>query len=348
MIQRKGNTSSPAGADKEGFVRVGPLAALPGLARELGTDPDPLIRGVGLRPDQFADPDTEIPFVVASRLLARIVSATGCEHLGLTLGTRSPLSSLGLPGFMLRNAPDVGSALRTLVRHLSLHDEGGEPIVQLRGSVVQLGYLVHQPGAEATDQIYDLSAAICCNLMREICGPNWHPLQVLLPRRPLVDIAPYKEFFRAPVRFNADEMAVVFESRWLDQPVSGADPLLYRHLEREAVERHQTRRRDLVSQLRWTIRRLLMEQRCSSERVARELHLHPRQLDRRLKVADTGYRKELAAIRFEMARQFLVDTEMPIAKIARSLDYADTTTFARAFKRWSGVAPGAWRTGLKK
>jgi AraC-like DNA-binding protein len=348
LIQRKGDNSSPAGADRVGLVRVGPLAALPGLVRELGADPDLLIRGVGLRPDQFADPDTEIPFIVASRLLAQAVSATGCEHLGLTLGTRSPLSSLGLPGFMLRNAPDVGSALRTLIRHLSLHDEGGEPIVQLRGSVVQLGYLVHQAGAEATDQIYDLSAAICCNLMREICGPNWHPVQVLLPRRALVDMTPYKQFFRAPVRFNANEMAVIFESKWLDQPVSGADPLLYRHLEREAAERHQTRQRDLVSQLRWTLRRLLLEQRSSSERVARELHLHPRQLDRRLKAAGTSYRKELEAIRFEMARQFLVDTDMPIAKIARSLDYADTTTFARAFKRWSGVAPSAWRSNLNR
>lgn len=69
-------------------------------------------------------PDAEIDYVAGSRLLARCVEATGCEHIGLLLGERSVPSLLGIAGFMLQTAPDVGTALGDLVRHLDLHDRG--------------------------------------------------------------------------------------------------------------------------------------------------------------------------------------------------------------------------------
>ena len=344
LMERKGRSRPPQGNAHVAYVRVGPLAALPGLTLELGADPELLARETGLDPTLLADPDVEIPYLAASGFIARCVEATGCQHLGLLLAQRSPASSLGLPGFMLRNAPDVGTALRTLLRNLSLHDQGGEVTLHLRGDSVSLGYVIHEPAAEAADQIYDLCLGISCNIMREICGAHWQPEQVLLPRKPPPDTRLHKAFFRAPMSFNATEAAVVFGSRCLDSGIAGADPLLYRHLEREAAEQHHSRRRDLVDQLRWTLRRLLVERRCSGAQAAKELRLHPRTLDRRLRAERTSYRAELERVRFDMARQFLSDTDMSIAKIATTLDYADTTTFARAFKRWSGATPSAWRS----
>lgn len=42
-------------------------------------------------------------------------------------------------------------------------------------------------------------------------------------------------------------------------------------------------------------------------------------------------------------RQLLRDTSLPIADIASSVDCADASAFTHAFKRCSGVSPGAWR-----
>jgi len=39
----------------------------------------------------------------------------------------------------------------------------------------------------------------------------------------------------------------------------------------------------------------------------------------------------------------LKDTDADVGHIASMLDYADTSAFARAFRRWSGTTPSRWR-----
>jgi AraC-like DNA-binding protein len=77
--------------------------------------------------------------------------------------------------------------------------------------------------------------------------------------------------------------------------------------------------------------------------IARLFKLHRRTLNRRLRALGTSFKVLIEEARYDVARQLLRDTSLPIADIAASLDYADAAAFTRAFKRWSGVSPGAWR-----
>lgn len=324
-------------------VRVGPLTGVPAVLRELGHQPGSIFGSAGFELSQFADPDTQISYVAASRLLACCVAATGCPHFGLLVGERAAPSSLGVAGFMLHAAPDVGSALRGLVQHLDLHDQGGVPTLHIKGDTTLLGYAILQPGAQATGQIYDLAIALACNIMRGLCGERWNPGEVLLSRQPPADLAPYRQFFRAPLRFNAEQSAVVFASRWLDRKIPGSDPLLHRHLQQEATELHAQTDKNIVGALRRLLRKSLLDQNCTLSDVARQLCIHERTLNRRLQEEGTSFRRELDDIRYAMARQLLSDSAMPIARIATTLNYADASAFSRAFKRWTGSTPAQWR-----
>ena len=77
--------------------------------------------------------------------------------------------------------------------------------------------------------------------------------------------------------------------------------------------------------------------------VADQLHIHERTLNRRLQEEGSSFRRELEAVRYEVAKQLLADSEIPLSKIASALHYADATAFSRAFKRWSGTTPSRWR-----
>ena len=123
------------------------------------------------------------------------------------LGERAGPSSLGLAGFLMMNAPDVGRALEDLVHYLSLHDRGGVATFEVRNGTALLGFTVIEPETQAVDQICDLSMAVARNLMRGLCGPKWVPSQVLLPRKPPADPTPWTRVFqftgsvqRRPVR----------------------------------------------------------------------------------------------------------------------------------------------------
>jgi len=327
------------------FVRIGPLMSIPAVLQELGHEPGPIFDSTGLKPVQFTDPDFEIPYIDAGRLLASCVAVTGCRHFGLLVGEHAGPSSLGIAGFMLCSAPDVGSALRGLVQHLDLHDQGGVPTLQVSGGATQLGYDIVLPGVEAANQICELSMAIGCNIMRGLCGKGWNPVEVQLSTRQPQNLAPYRRFFRAPIRFNAEQNAVVFPTRWLDHQIPSADALLHRHLEKEAAELHNLRNSDtdIAGNLRRLLRKSLVARQCTVTDLARQLHIHERTLNRRLREEGTSFRRELDAIRYEMARHFLVESAMPITRIARALNYADVSTFSRAFKRWAGMTPAQWR-----
>jgi len=328
----------------EGSVRVGPLVGIVTVMRELGVDPENVFEQFGFTTVQFEDPDFEISYVTASRLLACCAKATQCPHFGLLVGKHARPSSLGVPGFLLLNAPDVGTALSALVQNLDLHDQGGVPVVDIQGSSTFLGYVIHQARVEATDTIYDISIAIGCCIMRSLCGASWNPAEVLFSRRPPADLRPYRQFYRAPLQFDMDRNAIVFPSHWMNHRIPGADTLLHRHLEREADQLHKLRQANITSDTRRLLRTSMMTGNCTISDIAAQLCMHERTLHRRLREEGTSFQLELDAVRYDVARQLLAGSAMPIARIAETLNYSGVSAFNRAFKRWAGFTPAYWRT----
>jgi AraC-like DNA-binding protein len=95
------------------------------------------------------------------------------------------------------------------------------------------------------------------------------------------------------------------------------------------------------------VRDLLVEQLCAHQadmtRVARAFGLSRRSLRRRLEAEGSSYRaivKEALAI---VAKQYLRDKRLTIQETAYEMGFADPTTFHRAFKRWTGKTPSAYR-----
>lgn len=346
MVDRAKSTSGQVRgpyAPAVGTVRAGPVAGLAQLVRDLGHDPRPIFASQGLTLEDFTDPDAEISFLRAGKLLASCAWETGCPHLGLLLGQRISSSSLGLPGYLLHTARDVRAALVDLVRYFDLHDRGAVLTLHADEGMTHLGYAIYLPDVPGTAQIYDLSIAAECNVMRSLCGDGWNPSEVRLARGVPEDVAHYRHFFRAPIRFDADRSALVFPTRWLDHPLSSANPMLHRHLEKEAESLHAEQPRDLVRQLRELLRGALATRKADAPHVAGQLGLHERTLNRRLRQAGTSFRRELKAVRYQMAQELLANTRLPLSRIASALNYADTSAFIRAFRQWSGMSPAAWR-----
>jgi AraC-like DNA-binding protein len=319
------------------------MANIPSVLRSLGHEPGPIIARSGFTLTQFEDPDIRVSYVAASKLLACCKAATGCEHFGLLTGERSIPSHLGIAGYLVQSAPDVGTALRSITKYLDLHDQGGLPVFASSGNRSLLGYAIHLPDVKAADQIYDLAVAVACNIMRSLCGSNWNPTEVLLARKSPRDLTPYKRYFRAPLRFNAEESAIAFPSRWLSHQPSTADPLLQQYLEMEANNLHAKQHVDVTETVHRLLRQCLTSRQCTAAGIADQLGMHERTLYRRLQQAGTSFRQELERVRQTVSQQLLSGTTATLEEIATSLGYADASAFSRAFKQWSGITPAQWR-----
>ena len=328
----------------EGCLRVGPLVEVPQVLRELGVDPVEAISNAGLDMTLFDDPENMIPFTAVGRLLKWCVARTQCPDFGLLIGQRSGPDCMGIVGCLAQHLPDVGSALRSLILHLHIHDRGATPLLSVEQGVAMLSYLIYQQEVESSNQIYDGAMAITFNIMRALCGPAWLPTEVLFSHRPPDDIRPYRRFFQAPLRFDMEQTALVFPAQWLDRAVTGADPLLRQQFEQRIAALENLDPRDLVGQLRCVLRTLLITHRSSLDQVAQLFLMHRRTLNRRLEKQNYTFQRLVNEVRYEIARQLLDNTHLDMSQIAATLDYADASAFTRAFRRWSGTTPTAWRS----
>lgn len=332
----------------DGAVRMASLLRLPALLAAMGADPDGVIRAGGGDPAAFDDPDKTMPFPVLGRLLDHCARATGCPHLGLELGRRAGLDALGVLGEIAQTAPDLGSALRFFILHLHLHDRGAVPLLWERGDQAMLGYVIHWPDVPGTEQIYDGTVAIIYNILKSLAGPGWRPNGVWLHRPPPEDKAPYRDHFQTRLHFAAQHAAVGFRAEDLRRPLPGSDALAYAAGLREVEALEAFRDVDLHEHIQRVLRRLLIAGAPASELrlepVAALFGLHVRTLNRRLRAEGTSFKALLDETRYRIARQLLRDTQLPMQELAITLGYADVTAFIRAFRRWSGVSPTAWRS----
>ena len=79
------------------------------------------------------------------------------------------------------------------------------------------------------------------------------------------------------------------------------------------------------------------------EDVARELHMSPRTLQRRLQDSGSSFQRVLDEARRQMARYYLRNSVLELNEAAYLLGYEDANSFARAFRGWEGMPPGHWR-----
>jgi len=330
-----------------GEVRMAPILGIPGLLAELGLDPERLIAEAGLDPALFDNPDNIIPFADLGRFVALCTERTHCPHLGLLVCRNAGLDILGLVGELARHSPDVGTALRNIILYLHLHDSGAIPILSIHDGRVMLAYSIHQPGVPGTEQIYDGAIANAFNVIKALAGPDWEATEVLLYRPQPVDCKPYRQFFRTRLVFDAEYSVLVFSASWLDRKLDSADALVHSRIMQEIESLEAQGAGDLVTQLRRVLRRMLVvsarQGETRMEQIADLFAMHRRTLNRRLRARGTSFRVLIEEARYDIDRQLLRDTGLPVSDIAAALDYSECSAFVRAFRRWSGTSPTAWR-----
>jgi AraC-like DNA-binding protein len=99
----------------------------------------------------------------------------------------------------------------------------------------------------------------------------------------------------------------------------------------------------LSEDLRRVLRTELLRDTCSASGIARLFSMHRRTLNRHLNSEGLAFRRVVAEIRYEIACELLENTEMALGQIAAVLRYSELSAFTRAFRRWSGQTPSAWR-----
>lgn len=109
------------------------------------------------------------------------------------------------------------------------------------------------------------------------------------------------------------------------------------------MPRRTSHRSLALARVRAVVAALTLSSSVSLERAAAQLGTSPRTLQRRLCAAGTRFGKIVEQTRLGIAGALLRKTELSVQEIAGRMGYSTSSGFARAFGRWSGQSPSAYR-----
>lgn len=147
------------------------------------------------------------------------------------------------------------------------------------------------------------------------------------------------------VRFNQAACALYFDARLLALPVVQSGEDLRRFLN-EAPENLLNRYKDaslLTERIRRFLRMHLGGELPTLDVIAERLHMSPRSLRRHLMDEGKHFQDIKDELRRDVAIEYLERVDLPLQEIALRLGFSEVSTFHRAFKKWTGVAPGEYR-----
>ena len=331
------------GLPPDGTTRIGVVRHLPEVLREFGVEVRDALDAAGVPRDIFSDPDNTIDFALFQQLLATCEQLTGCDHIPFLAGQRTRLADFGLAGRAARCGATAGEGLHRFVNYFNLHISATTISLVSYGGFTRLVYVITVRNIVDAQHLQQGALAVAFNVLQDLFGRHWLPSVVTFATRAPTNLRPFHQFFRAPLRFDSDESAIIFEQHWLDRPQPPVDPTFRAQVDAEVRERQAAMLGDFPATVRRAVRKQLIIGTGRMDDVAAAFGMHRRTLDRHLRKHGLHYGELMASVEEEIARQLLRETDLQVQQVAESLHYSSAANFATAFRRWTGMTPSEYR-----
>lgn len=338
--------------EKIAFV---PLPSWIQAAARCGFAIDPILREIGVRVDGIRLNEVSVSLAQSSRLIESCVARSEAarargEHFPFVFGESFAFGSIPEIETYLATCTTLRKALRALdwvselmsqSLRMTLHESSR--YAQLR---IDLGD--YQAWPAPTRYFTEAWLASMLRFTRTLIGRN--AVERVLVRHAAPDYGElYARHFAAEVRFEQPYNAIVLPRELLDQPLFGALPELHRQAE-VSIEQRVSRLTSQVG-ISGQLERLFGERPAllslGIEGSAEQLGMQVRTLQRRLQSEGESFAALQARLRFRQASKLLRETELDLDSISERLGFSERRAFTRAFSRWAGMSPSAFRRSPK-
>jgi AraC-like DNA-binding protein len=322
------------------FVRS---ALEPARARGLDADVDALLREAGIAPALLRAPHSRVTAHSFAVLLLGLARLLDDELFGLD-ARRMKVGSFAMLGHLLVDCDSLGDALRRMARFFNLilddfHCRLDSDDVQAR--------LVIAPAAGRAPAAFGYEALLAMQYGLA-CWLGGRRLPVLsaafaYPAPPCG--AEYARIYSENLRFDQAETVIAIARAHLELPVVQDRRTLkqfLRHAPGNIVLKYRNRE-GLAAQVRQRLRAAEPAAWPDFDHVARQLGINPSTLRRRLEDEGQSFRAIKDQLRSDLAIDLLCHSEKNMLDISLALGFSDASAFHRAFKKWRGAGPGAYR-----
>ncbi|MEP2532778.1 AraC family transcriptional regulator [Shimia sp.] len=315
----------------------------------LGFDERDILKGTGLVLSEIEEDGAQAPLPAIVALFNRGVALTGNDLIGLDWGKQRSANRLGLIGYMGRTSPTLGQLLANLARFRRVFSEPMEIDVARLAQDGVYSWTYKVPAHVDCTQFVESQAAYMLVGFTRAVQKQIRPTALAFEHQRDDHQDTFRRFFGCPVQFHAPRNQITFDLADLALPIvtsdEGLNKILVQHCEMVLAQTPPD-----SSDIRVIVERAIADRLSSGDLsqdiIARDLGMSARTLARRLDQTGVSYQKVLANLRQALAERYLRSAQMSQSEIAYLLGYSDVSSFATAFKRWTGRSPGEIRHSL--
>lgn len=301
----------------------------------------------GLDPALINESRARYPYLSLCQAWVETAAMTGNENVGFENGKHYTPLDLSALGVSFLASATLEEALQRLVRYESAVNS------ELRLTIVESGDLAELENAfpalqpDAQRLMEDCRTSLLVDLCRRGLNMNLDPVEMAFTYPEPESLGEHFALFRCPIKFSQPLSKISFSAADLKRPFTAADRELAISGDRILEEVIQDlQESDIISKVKHAIVHDLPSGTPSEEDIARRICLSSRTLQRRLADEQTNFRTLVLEVRRELAQKYLADKSMPLAEISYMLGFSDTSSFSRAFKKWTGEPPARFRSNL--
>ena len=328
------------------------LVPVPGVLLDrlasLGVDVEHVLRLSGLPRSRFQPPKARLSTSEFFGLWRAIELATGSPDFGLRLGSSRISAHYDVVSMAALHSPSLGEALKKLARYKRLVCPE-QVVIDVAAGEARVQFIWQLADRDPPRFLIDATFAGTLDLARRGTEKPIGARRIELTR-PAGDQALLEGHFACKVRFDAPVDTLVFEEAVLATPfvTHNSDVLSLLLSGLEGALREQSAQRSLADDVRTALGRSMSGERPSVEKIAKQLGMSSRTLQRRLEGEALTYQGLLDEVRRDSARRLLADTDVDPEEVAFLLGFAEANSFNRAFQAWEGITPKQWRGAERK
>lgn len=312
--------------------------ALLEICERRGISGGDLLKSAELNPALMEKFNGRIPADKKRIIWQEALDRTGDERIGLCSAEVVPFGGYGVLDYLLFAAATVGEVLDLTSRFYRLINDNAELRLEKHKSFVAVElYNASSTSKHSLGLSAEYSFAMLTFRIRLAYGEKFKPESICFTHRAPADISLYCKLFRSPVRFGQSVNRIILNPDSLNISLPQSDPELAEMLVHHAqcLLKRLPAENDITEAVREILRLKLRDGgNVSLEATAKALGMSGRNLQRTLNGRATSYRRLLDKLRYELALNYTAQ-QIEAAEITRRLGFAETSTFYRAFKRWS-------------
>lgn len=309
-----------------------------------GIEPSTIFRRAGLDPDKLHDPNARYRDKQMYRLWQLVLQQTGDPYVGFKVASFWHPSAAHALGYAWLASATLKDALERTVRYFRLVTD--KERLRLEETAEEYRLVIENPVADYPTAAEDLDASFAAlvHLCRMCLGESFKPRRITMRRPEPPELTPFREQFRAPIQFSGNEDSVCFDKVDALTPLPTANAEVARANEK-IVQDYLARfdRSSVAMQVRARLTEQLSSGHATQDSVANALHMSLRSLQRRLKEEGTSYKDLVDETRRELAAHYMAESHLSINEITYLLGFSEPSNFSRAFRRWTGRSPSAYR-----